>query len=182
MPAVGSHGKSRKNESIRSWTECESIPETGLTDQRNHPSLPEMWFLYRHISPSICSIHRAITPLSHLHPTPHLLPRLRLTFLFLFLRPRPLFSSLSICDSFVPRLTCLLCCPSPGLWRSTADPATPTRSSDWPSPAATASEYRPSVTPGRVLSPTPTPSAPPSLCPLPSKVKPTRKHLYVTSL
>ena len=73
------------------------------------------------------------------------------------------------------------CVPSPGLWRSTADPATPTRSSDWPSPAATASEYRPSVTPGRVLSPTHTPSAPPSLYPLPSKVKQPRNHLCVTS-
>lgn len=65
----------------------------------------------------------------------------------------------------------LRCVLRAGLWRSTAAPATPTRSSDWQSRAATASEYRPSVMLGRVLSLTHTPSAPPSPYPQPSKVK-----------
>lgn len=58
----------------------------------------------------------------------------------------------------------------PGLFPSTEDPATPTRSRDWRSPPATPSESRQRARQGRDLSPKLTPSAQLKVSLLPSKV------------
>lgn len=59
---------------------------------------------------------------------------------------------------------------SPGLFPSTEDPATPTRSRDWRSPLATPSESRQRARQGRDLSQKLTPSAQPKVSLPPSKV------------
>lgn len=131
-------------------------------------------FLYPFITPSP-SLPFTISPLSLMEwsfmPRPVSAPSVTLnrpSFLKNFFR----FTSycLFLLLHYVP---CL------GLWQSTVVPATPTRFSDWPSPAATASEYRPSVMLGRVLFLTRIRSAPPSLYPLPWKVNRSGENVFV---
>lgn len=166
MPAAMSHRKSRNNASVPSWTRCESVLKTGLVISATQVSMSHVFLTVSYsITTSLPSSNLiTITPSSHLHLSPHSLSLLRP-----LLQPSLSFTdfSLNLSLNFLRSLRLYL---RPGLWRSTVVPATPTRSRDWRSPAATASEYRPSATLGRVLSLTHTPSAPPSLYPLPSKV------------
>lgn len=141
------------------------------------PNMRALSFRFQTLtSPFPQPVHSTITLLSHAP----------LSLLFLPFAPSPLFStavfSLDLWFTAPPSFVLHDFIFCPGLWRSTAAPATPTRSSDWPSPAATASEYRPSAMLGRGLFQTHTPSAPPSLCPLPLKVNWPGENACVTAL